>query len=70
MTQNTKVAPPSEERQPVSFLRTKLHRPPVTEELVYRKRLHDTLDLGLQQPLIMLSAPAGYGKSGSSKRTG
>jgi len=63
MTRNTKATPPNEERQTDSFLRTKLHRPPVTEELVCRKRLHDALDLGLQRPLIMLSAPAGYGKS-------
>ena len=45
------------------IIRTKLHRPPVTDRLVYRKRLHERLDLGLQMPLTVVSAPAGYGKS-------
>ena len=49
MTRNTKAKPPSEEQQHVSLLRTKLHRPPVTEKLVCRKRLHVALDLGLRQ---------------------
>ena len=45
------------------IIRTKLHRPPVTDKLVFRKRLHERMDLGLQMPLTVVSAPAGYGKS-------
>jgi len=45
------------------ILRTKLHRPPVTEDLVCRTRLHERMDLGQQTPLTLVSAPAGYGKS-------
>jgi len=45
------------------ILRTKLHRPPVTEDLICRTRLHERMDLGQQTPLTLVSAPAGYGKS-------
>ena len=45
------------------LLRTKLHRPPVTADLVHRKRLHERLSQGLEIPLTLVSAPAGYGKS-------
>ena len=47
----------------VPIIRTKLHRPPVSDQLVCRGRLHERLDLGLQMPLTVVSAPAGYGKS-------
>ena len=47
----------------VPIIRTKLHRPPVTDRLVCRRRLHERMDLGLQTPLTVVSAPAGYGKS-------
>jgi LuxR family maltose regulon positive regulatory protein len=45
------------------ILRTKLHRPPVTEDLVCRTRLHELMDQGEETPLTLVSAPAGYGKS-------
>ena len=45
------------------LIRTKLHRPPVNDQLVCRGRLHGRLDLGLQMPLTVVSAPAGYGKT-------
>ena len=45
------------------ILRTKLHRPPVTVNLVRRNQLHEQMDLGLETPLTLVSAPAGYGKS-------
>ena len=45
------------------LLRTKLHRPPVTTDLVHRERLHERLSQGLEIPLTLVSAPAGYGKS-------
>ena len=47
----------------VPLIRTKLHRPPVTDQLVCRRRLHERMDLGLQMPLTVVAAPAGYGKS-------
>ncbi len=47
----------------VPLIRTKLHRPPVTAQLVCRRRLHERMDLGLQTPFTVVSAPAGYGKS-------
>ncbi len=45
------------------LLRTKLHRPTVSGDLVRRQRLLDSLSRGLEQPLTLISAPAGYGKS-------
>lgn len=45
------------------LLRTKLHRPTVVGSLVCRKRLHERMDVGLEEPLTLVSAPAGYGKS-------
>ena len=48
-------------RNPI--LLTKLHQPPVTADLVCRRRLHERMDLALQTPLTVVSAPAGYGKS-------
>ena len=47
----------------VPIIRTKLHRPPVARDLVCRKALHDRLEEGRHQPLTLVSAPAGYGKS-------
>ena len=63
MTRKPRPTPPIAKQQSVRLLRTKLHRPAVTEELVRRKRLHDALDRGLETPLTLVSAPAGYGKS-------
>jgi LuxR family maltose regulon positive regulatory protein len=45
------------------ILRTKLHRPQVFGDFVHRQRLHERLNHGLQTPLTLVSAPAGYGKS-------
>ncbi len=50
-------------REDVGILRTKLHPPPVMPDLVLRKHLNEHLDAGRVQPLILISAPAGYGKS-------
>ena len=47
----------------VLIIRTKLHRPPLTDQLVCRKRLNEHMDHGLETPLTVVSAPAGYGKS-------
>ena len=45
------------------MLQTKLYRPPVTLEHVYRKQLIDKLNLNQYKALTLVSAPAGYGKS-------
>jgi hypothetical protein len=37
------------------LLSTKLHRPPVTGEIVWRKRLHEVMDRALELPLTMVS---------------
>ncbi len=43
--------------------RTKLHRPRVAGDLIRRPRLEALLDDGLALPLILVAAPAGFGKS-------
>jgi len=45
------------------ILRTKLHRPRVSDDLVHRERLHALLDRGSRTSLTLVAAPAGYGKS-------
>jgi LuxR family maltose regulon positive regulatory protein len=46
-----------------SLLRTKFFIPPVREKLVGRPRLTEKLNAGLDRALILVSAPAGYGKT-------
>ena len=46
-----------------TLLRTKLHRPPMTADLVPRPRLLERLDQRRQRPLTLVSAGAGYGKT-------
>jgi LuxR family maltose regulon positive regulatory protein len=48
---------------PGQLLQTKLLIPPLRPALVARKRLFQQLDQGLAQDLILVSAPAGYGKT-------
>ena len=45
------------------LLRTKLHRPSATADQVDRPRLKERLDSSLDRPLILVAAPAGFGKS-------
>ena len=45
------------------ILTTKLHPPPIGDNLVARPRLYTRLDNGLPYPLTVVSAPAGFGKS-------
>lgn len=65
----SKTTRKAEERGPevtgrsIPIIRTKLHRPPLTDQLICRKRLNEHLDHGLETPLTVVSAPAGYGKS-------
>lgn len=46
-----------------TWLRTKLHRPRVTRQLVPRPRLLERLEQGLDGALILVSAGVGYGKT-------
>jgi LuxR family maltose regulon positive regulatory protein len=48
---------------PDGLLATKLHVPPSRPSFVARPRLTAQLDKGLQQALILVSAPAGFGKT-------
>ncbi len=45
------------------ILRTKLHRPLPTPDVIARPRLIKMLDRGLEVPVTLVSAPAGFGKS-------
>ena len=45
------------------IISTKLYRPLVSKNHVHREDLLAKLNQGRQQPLILISAPAGYGKS-------
>ncbi|MGB5709623.1 MAG: LuxR C-terminal-related transcriptional regulator [Waterburya sp.] len=47
----------------MQIIQTKLKRPPLRNELVQRMRLQKYLDSGVWSSLILVSAPAGYGKS-------
>ena len=47
----------------ISLLKTKLHIPPIRLELVSRPRLIERLDVGLNSKLMLISAPAGCGKT-------
>jgi LuxR family maltose regulon positive regulatory protein len=46
-----------------SLLSTKLYFPPARTNLVRRPRLVERLQAGIQSPLTLISAPAGYGKT-------
>ena len=45
------------------MLLTKLHIPPTGNNIVHRSELYEKLDIGLNRKLILVSAPAGFGKS-------
>jgi LuxR family maltose regulon positive regulatory protein len=53
----------ADRRQALPIIHTKLHRPPVAGDFVSRKALCDRLDDSGHQPLTLVSAPAGYGKT-------
>ena len=46
-----------------TLLTTKLYFPPVRSSLISRPRLVERIQTGLQGPLTLVSAPAGYGKT-------
>ena len=58
-----RVDPPSRGPPGEPLLATKLHIPPARPNLVARPRLLERLDQGLAARLILLSAPAGFGKT-------
>src|SRR4030066_1360549 len=45
------------------MLLTKLHIPPAGNNVVHRSELFEKLNSGLSRKLILVSAPAGYGKT-------
>ncbi len=49
------------------LIQTKLYRPPLPVDLIPRPRLTELLNLHTLPPLILISAPAGYGKSTLAK---
>lgn len=46
-----------------SLITTKLHVPPTPRGLVPRPRLAEQLNTGIQGKLVLISAPAGFGKT-------
>jgi LuxR family maltose regulon positive regulatory protein len=48
---------------PIPTVATKLLIPPPARHLIERERLYETLDEGVQQGIVLLSAPAGAGKT-------
>lgn len=58
-----KSLPALAQRQTDSLLTSKLHMPHLPAQLVHRPRLIQRLQQGLERSLILLSAPAGFGKS-------
>jgi LuxR family maltose regulon positive regulatory protein len=51
------------ETDSLPLIRTKLHRPRVSDDLVLRPHLLHRLNRGLEQKLTLVSAPAGFGKT-------
>jgi LuxR family maltose regulon positive regulatory protein len=45
------------------LIQTKLHRPRIDEDIVSRPRLIEQINRGLERPLTLISAPAGFGKT-------
>lgn len=45
------------------MLLTKLHIPPAGNNIVHRSELYEKLNIGLSRKLILISAPAGFGKT-------
>ena len=49
--------------RPKTILYTKLHRPGISASIIPRSRLITALENGVHNPLTLVAAPAGYGKS-------
>src|SRR5690242_20395490 len=54
---------PSSMPEALMLIRTKVMLPPLNARWVMRARLTEQLDAGHDHPLLLLSAPAGYGKT-------
>jgi LuxR family maltose regulon positive regulatory protein len=54
---------PSTQEQVDTLLRTKLFTPAIRPDYVNRPQLAAMLNIGLNKPLVLISAPAGYGKT-------
>ncbi|MEE4310377.1 MAG: LuxR C-terminal-related transcriptional regulator [candidate division KSB1 bacterium] len=51
------------DKEPVVLLKTKLSQPVIRSTILTRTRLFENLDAGLCGRLVLISAPAGYGKT-------
>ncbi len=49
--------------QNISLLKTRLHRPLVSAGYIHRPRLIERLEQYQSRSVVLVSAPAGYGKS-------
>lgn len=47
----------------MTILQTKMHKPPVTDDVLIRSRIIQTLESKKELPFSLISAPAGFGKS-------
>ncbi len=63
MKTNSENRPLESEPQSIYLLRTKLNRPTLPSDYVQRAVLKERLDAASHHPVILVSAPAGYGKS-------
>ena len=50
-------------RAPGALIEAKLHSTPVRDDWVVRRRLVDQLDLAGDRPVVLVAAPAGFGKT-------
>ena len=51
------------DNEPVVLLKTKLSQPVIRSTILTRTRLFEDLDAGMRGRLVLISAPAGYGKT-------
>ena len=63
MTEPAAASPPAAASERDVLLATKLHVPGSRPGLVPRPRLTERLDEGLERGLVLVCAPAGYGKT-------
>ena len=54
---------PGPDELPTSILHTKLRTPPISNHILPRIRLIELLENGVENPVSLIAAPAGYGKS-------
>lgn len=60
---NLPVQPVTTAPEPEPLVKTKLYIPPLRKNLVPRQPLLDKLDVAVQKSLVLVSAPAGFGKT-------